>query len=371
MKGKQGVYAVCALLLGAATILVGFTGAESPVQVRSSAPTADGWDRAAAEQQCANFTTYGMAEEGVYGPWFKAMYDYYGWKNFNRVDNDLSSAEVIAAYEAEKNNPKAVIADIGLVFGPIAAQKELTLKYVPAGSEFIPADYREPDGGWIGSVVGAVGFTVNEEAVPNPPRSWADLLKPEYKGKIKGINPSSGGTGLMALVASNIALGGTETDFSKGYDFWRQLRSSGNLYDGDCEIPNMERGECGIKIQYDFFGLSEGVAAMKAKGIKTEFIIPSDGSVWAPSALLPNRYTDKPDLAKAILDWAMTDQAAIAWAKQYAHPMKQVFGGMVLPADAIQNWLPYSAYVPVKRLNVLPDVSKVADEWEAKVLSGG
>jgi putative spermidine/putrescine transport system substrate-binding protein len=329
---------------------------------------ADAWDAAAAQAQCANFTTYGMAEDGVYGPWFKAMYTHYGWTSCQRTDNDLSSSEVVAAYEAEKNNPKGVIADIGMVFGPEAEHRGLVLKYTPTGSEFIPAEYKQKGGGWIGSVVGAVGFTVNLEAIPNPPRSWADLLKSEYKGKIKGINPTSGGTGFMALLAANYALGGDPKNPDKAYDFFKKLRASGNLYDGDCDIPNLERGECGMKIQYDFYGLAEGIAAMKAKGVKAEFIVPSDGSIWAPSALLPNGFTDKPDLAKAILDWAMTDEAAVAWAQTYAHPMKQVFGGLKLPPEATAQWLPESAYAHVGKLDAFPEVGKVAEEWEAKVL---
>jgi putative spermidine/putrescine transport system substrate-binding protein len=329
---------------------------------------ADGWDPAKAQAQCANFTTYGMADDGVYGPWFKAMYTHYGWTNCQRTDNDLGSSEVVAAYEAEKNNPKGVIADIGIVFGPEAEQRGLVLKYTPKGSDFVPAEYKQKGGGWIGSVVGAVGFTVNLEAIPNPPRSWADLLKPEYKGKIKGINPTSGGTGFMALLAANYALGGDAKDPTKAYEFFKKLRASGNLYDGDCDIPNLERGECGMKIQYDFYGLAEGVAAMKAKGIKAEFIIPSDGSIWAPSALLPNGFTDKPDLAKAVLDWAMTDDAAVAWAKTYAHPMKQVYGGLKLPPDATAQWLPESAYAHVGNVDAFPDLGKVAEDWETKVL---
>jgi putative spermidine/putrescine transport system substrate-binding protein len=107
---------------------------------------------------------------------------------------------------------------------------------------------------------------------------------------------------------------------------------------------------------------------MKSKGIKAELIIPSDGTIWAPSALLPNGYTDKPDLTKAILDWAMTDEAAIAWAKTYAHPLKQVYGGLELPAEATANWLPASDYADVATLESYPDVGEVADEWESTVL---
>jgi putative spermidine/putrescine transport system substrate-binding protein len=334
----------------------------------SVSATAAEWDPDTAHEQCRDFVTYGMAEEGVYGPWFQAMYQHYGWNDCHRVDNDLGSSEVVAAYEAEKHNPKGVIADIGMVFGPLAAERGLTLKYVPAGSEFVPDRYRESGGGWIGSVMGAVGFTVNTEVVPNPPRNWADLLKPEYKGKIKSVSPTSGGTGFMAVLAANHALGGTPDDLTKAYEFFRKLRDVGNLYDGDCDIPNLERGECGIKIQYDFYGLSEGVAAMKTKGIAAEFIVPEDGSIYAPSALLPNGFTDKPDLAKAILDWAMTDAAAVAWAKTYAHPMKVVFGNLKLPPDAVKDWLPESAYAPVVTLDTFPDVGEVADEWEQKVL---
>ena len=350
------------------TVVLAATAAAITLLSDGRVAPADEWDAAKAQAQCANFTTYGMADDGVYGPWFQAMFQHYGWTTCKRTDNDLGSSEVVAAYEAEKNNPKGVVADIGIVFGPEAEQRGLTLKYMPKGSDFVPAEYKQKGGGWIGSVVGAIGFTVNAEAIPNPPRSWADLLKPEYKGKIKGINPTSGGTGYMALLAANYALGGDPKDPSKAYDFFKKLRASGNLYDGDCDIPNLERGECGMKIQYDFYGLAEGIAAMKAKGIKAEFIIPSDGSIWAPSALLPNGFTDKPDLAKAILDYAMTDDAAVAWAKTYAHPMKAVFGGLKLPAEATAQWLPESAYAHVGNLEAFPDLGKVAEDWESKVL---
>jgi ABC-type Fe3+ transport system substrate-binding protein len=83
---------------------------------------------------------------------------------------------------------------------------------------------------------------------------------------------------------------------------------------------------------------------------------------------LPNAFTDKPDLAKAILDWAMTDEAAVAWAKTYAHPMKQVFGGLKLPAEATAQWLPETAYAHVGKLESFPELGQVAEDWESKVL---
>ena len=116
------------------TLILTATTAVLSLSIRVDAAKADDWDAAKAQAQCANFTTYGMAEDGVYGPWFQAMYKHYGWTNCKRTDNDLGSSEVVAAYEAEKNNPKGVVADIGIVFGPEAEQRGLTLKYVPHGA---------------------------------------------------------------------------------------------------------------------------------------------------------------------------------------------------------------------------------------------
>src|SRR5215468_5896904 len=107
------------------TLLLAATTVALALCIRLDPAMADDWDAAKAQAQCASFTTYGMAEDGVYGPWFQAMYQHYGWTNCKRTDNDLGSSEVVAAYEAEKNNPKGVIADIGIVFGPEAEQRGL------------------------------------------------------------------------------------------------------------------------------------------------------------------------------------------------------------------------------------------------------
>jgi hypothetical protein len=34
------------------------------------------------------------------------------------------------------------------------------------------------------TTTGVLSFETNTQAVPNPPKDWSDLLKPEYKGKI-------------------------------------------------------------------------------------------------------------------------------------------------------------------------------------------
>ena len=50
------------------------------------------------------------------------------------------------------------------------------------------AEFRDPDGYWYGIYQGILGFMVNTEELARlnleAPKTWDDLLKPEYKGLI-------------------------------------------------------------------------------------------------------------------------------------------------------------------------------------------
>ncbi len=48
------------------------------------------------------------------------------------------------------------------------------------------------------------------------PKSWKDLLKPEYKGMIGYLDPASAFVGYVGAVAVNHAFGGTLDNFDAG-----------------------------------------------------------------------------------------------------------------------------------------------------------
>ncbi|CAM5395012.1 ABC transporter substrate-binding protein OS=Lysinibacillus sphaericus OX=1421 GN=LS41612_17370 PE=4 SV=1 [Lysinibacillus sphaericus] len=53
-------------------------------------------------------------------------------------DTDMSSAEELAKFEAEKDDATADIGDVGIAFGPIAKDKGLTLPYKTSYWDDIP-----------------------------------------------------------------------------------------------------------------------------------------------------------------------------------------------------------------------------------------
>ncbi len=53
----------------------------------------------------------------------------YGLKH---IDTDMSSAQEIAKFKAEKDNASADIGDVGAAFGPIAVKQDVTQPYKPS-----------------------------------------------------------------------------------------------------------------------------------------------------------------------------------------------------------------------------------------------
>ena len=63
----------------------------------------------------------------------------------------------------------------------------------------IPADQVGPDGNYVPIVNNALSFIANPGANPQP-KTWDDLLAPQYKGKLQYSTPGQAGDGTAVLV---------------------------------------------------------------------------------------------------------------------------------------------------------------------------
>jgi putative spermidine/putrescine transport system substrate-binding protein len=201
------------------------------------------------------------------------------------------------------------------------------------------------------------------------PRRWSDLRRPEYRGRIGISDPRSSGTGLASLVAAAFALGGSEDDISPGLELFRRLREAGNLAAAEGDSSTLEKGEIPIQIKYDFNAIADR-DELADKGIEAEVVIPGDGSIYAPSALLSNGYYEPQAPVRAFMEYVLSDEAQLIFARFGARPIRYVTGGLELPASARENWLPDVAY---ERVQTIEDWSKldpdgIADRWETEVL---
>jgi len=108
----------------------------------------------------------------------------------------LSSGPALARLEAEKNNPQADV-----WFGApmenhiIAKERDLTEPYKTTSVYGIDPNFYDVDGYFHAFYMNPLGIGVNlkvlEQIKAELPKSWQDLLKPEFKNMIQYPNPQT------------------------------------------------------------------------------------------------------------------------------------------------------------------------------------
>jgi len=290
----------------------------------------------------------------------------------NRTNNDdASSADVISEFLDKNSSKNPVCGDIGIAFASALQEQNAGLKYVPKGAENLPDSYHGSDDSWWSVVAGVPTFLVNTDEVKNPPKSWADLAKPEYKGLIAIKDPTESGTGqAMVLAAASAFANGDGLDLDAAMTFFGKLQAAGQFNPAGFDEATFESGETPIFIGYDFTSFATQ-KALKEAGVGSTVTVPTDGSIFAPSVMPCNANTKQPDLAKAALDFAFSDKGQEIFAEIGAHPIRYVTGDLELPDSAKKNWLPDEEYEKAATYEggKWPSAAEIAQRWNEEVIN--
>jgi iron(III) transport system substrate-binding protein len=239
-----------------------------------------------------------------------------------------STGIVTAKLLAEKANPQAdLIWGLAATSLLILDQEGLLAPYAPKRVELVaPAfkDSRNPPT-WVGIDAWMTGFCVNTveskaKQLPTP-TSFADLIKPVYKGHLVMPNPASSGTGYLTVSAVLQMMGE-----QKGWEYLDNLHQNMALYthSGSKPCKQAAAGEFPIGISFGYRGIQE-----KQKGAPVETIFPKEGSGWDLEAnALVKKAQIKP-AAKTFLDWAIGETVMREYNKSYA--VVSIPTGMAVP----------------------------------------
>ena len=275
----------------------------------------------------------------------------YGLKH---IDTDMSSAQEIAKFKAEKDNASADIGDVGAAFGPIAVKQDVTQPYKPSTWAQVPDWAKDKDGHWALAYTGTIAFIVNKKLLHGSevPTSWADLQTGKYKVSVGDVSTAAQASN--AVLAAAIANKGDEKNIAPGLQFFTKIAQQGRLGLSNPTIATMEKGEVEVGIVWDFNGLS--YKAKMANPDDYVVLIPSDGSVKSGYTTIINKYAKHPNAAKLTREYIFSDAGQINLAKGNARPIRAEH--LTLPKEVQDKLLPNEQYKHVTPI-------KDADAWEA------
>ena len=260
----------------------------------------------------------------VQADWCNLIQTVYAKTTGLKVNMSLKgSGEALAQLIAERANPKTDVWFGGTGDPHLqAAEQDLTLEYksasLPQLHEWAQQQAKQSGYRTVGIYSGPLGFGYNTELLAKKkiaaPKSWADLLRPEYKGDIQVANPASSGTA-YTMVATLVQLMGED----KAFEYMKGLHRNIGQYtrSGTGPIKAVARGETAVSISFVHDGPGE-----KLQGFPVETVTPSEGTGAEIGSMSIVKGAKNLEHAKKFYEWALTAQAQQfgAASRQYQLP---------------------------------------------------
>ena len=342
------------LLVGASFVFVACSGTGGGPSAGASAGSMDALVAQAKKE--GNLTTIALPHTWCnYGEMLTAFSTKYGIK-INELNPDGSSAAEIDAIKANKTNPGPQapdVVDVGLAFGPQAKTDGVIANYKVATWDDIPAAAKDADGAWYGDYYGVMSIETNTKVVPNAPKTFADLLKPEYKGKVAlSGDPTKSNQAISAVWAAALANGGSIDNVQPGLDFFKKLNDSGNFVPVIAKQATVASGETPIVLTWTYTALAD---RDKLAGNPTvEVNVPSDAKFAGMYVQAVSAYAPHPFAARLWEEFLYSDEGQLIWLKGYCNPIR--YDAMVA-ANKIPGDL--AAKLPDARGAILPTLDQI------------
>ena len=341
MRTKTFAFQLFALFVIAATLLSACGGGAAPAASNGGGVSSVPQDLVKACKAEGMVTIIATPASWTnYGEIFKLFEATSGVK-INSLDENAGSADELAAIEANKGNkgPQAPdIVDVGYAYGKngidagdYQAYKVSTWDKIPATLLGLPA--KDPNGMWTGGYYGVMVIETNTAVVKNAPKSWADLLKPEYKGQVALSGPATtSNQAQQSIFAAALANGGSLDNAQPGLDFFKKMNDAGNFVPVVAKQGTIAQGATAITMAWDYLAFGDKDALAGNPTIEINYPSPTIASMYVQAI---SAYAPHPNCAKVWMEILHSDEGQLAWMKGYAHGVQQadLESRGVIPAD--------------------------------------
>ncbi|MCC7428182.1 MAG: extracellular solute-binding protein [Alphaproteobacteria bacterium] len=244
----------------------------------------------------------------VYGSWPAAVMNRLGTAfrakhgvavEFTNMPTSQTVQRFVAELEANQPNVDVVqISDLAPYVD--FARRNLLLAHRSAEYAAYPERFRDSDGRWVVLAMNAENMIYNTEQVPREraPKDWADVLRPEFQGRIAAPDIRGGGTGYLFYYAMREIFG---VDFHRRLGALRPQLHVGTAGQGQAVLSGEAAAAVGL-LHYTGLDLLKQDARAPI-GIAWPEPIPLAVRAAGISARAP-----RPNAAKLFMDFVASDE---------------------------------------------------------------
>jgi iron(III) transport system substrate-binding protein len=209
---------------------------------------------------------------------------------------EAGSGVVFRRVASERDRP---LGDIvwGVSRTLLRANKALLAPYASKNKDTVPAHFRDPDDHWIGTNVHLLVILQNTKLIPTDagPKSWADLLDPQWKGKVAFTDPANSGSAYSNLTMLAQLWGPGDAGWEK---VTRLLANTRVLNRSSLVFQGVGNGEFALGMSLEYAGYQ-----WSSNGAPVKVIYPQDGTVAQMEGVAIIRGGPDPEPAKQFVDY--------------------------------------------------------------------
>lgn len=319
MKKLLSVLLCLALVLSLAGTALADEAAAADAAAKAATMTYDQLLEAAKGE--GQVFSVGMPDE--WANW-KDLWAYIRDQGLKTSDTDMSSAEELARF-ALQGKADADIGDIGISMASEALKQDLVLPFKTSTWDSIPDYAKDADGKWVEAYTCTTAFITDLNNVKEAPKTWQDLLKGDYKVWIGDIEKAA--QAYVGVLACAYSLGGDETNLEPAMAFFADLAKQGRLITSNPYVENLEKGEVGVAVVWDFNALGYRETIANNANDQTlldrfAITIPSDGAAASGYCSVINKYANNPYAAMLTREIILSDVGQNFLALGHAKPIR-------------------------------------------------
>jgi spermidine/putrescine-binding protein len=203
----------------------------------------------------------------------------------------------------------------------------------------------------------SVVLSYNKERIKNPPASYLDLARPEYRGRVAMFNLENNG-GVLTLLALAEAGGGGVNNIEPGFAKLRELKP--NLVSTPAANPALvqlfQQGEAWVAANWIGRAL-----ALQADGFPVETVVPKEGMYAVLTYVNLVKNSTKRAAALKYLEQQISAEAQVAMATKFFYAPTNVT--VKLPADVGKKVVLYGDDIKLAKRADWAAIAKNRGAW--------